>query len=184
MEWTIPGTVLRSPMEDAGFIEAQFNSMFLGGGMVLSQVAGITGLEPYMVQNWVKRGFLPPPDRKKYSLEQLCRIININMLKNVLSMNRICSLLSYINGHLDDESDDIIDDSRLYFMFVRLAARYHGMQDVTDRDELIAMELADYVEPVPGAKARIQKVLCIMLTAWASAKLMQATEKMMGELGL
>lgn len=182
MEWIIPGTVLKSPMEDTSFIEAQFNSMFLGGGMVLSQVAGITGLEPYTVQNWVKRGFLPPPERKKYCLNQLCRIININMLKSVLPMERICGLLTYINGHLDDTSDDIIDDSKLYFMFVRLAAHYRVMHDTTGREEMIDRELENYAEPVPGAKERVKKVLRIMLTAWASAQLRQVAEQMMEDL--
>lgn len=182
MDWIIPGTVLKSPKEDAVHIEAQFNSMFLGGGMVLSQVAGITGLEPYTVQNWVKRGFLPPPERKKYTLEQLCRIININMLKNVLPMERICGMMTYINGALDDESDDIIDDSQLYFMFVRLAAHYRVMNDPTGRDAFIAKELENYTEPVPGAKARVEQVLKVMLTAWASAQLKQAAEAMLEEL--
>lgn len=182
MDWIIPGTVLKSPKEDAAFVEAQFTSMFLGGGMVLSQVASITGLEPYTVQNWVKRGFLPPPQRKKYDLTQLCRIININMLKGVLPMERICGLLAYINGHLDDTSDDIIDDSKLYFMFVRLAAHYSVMQDPTGRDAMIDKELETYVEPVEGAKERGKKVLCVMLTAWASAQLRLLTEKMMEEL--
>lgn len=182
MEWIIPGTVLTAKKDDAVYIENQFNSMFLGGGMVLSQVAGITGLEPYTVQNWVKRGFLPPPERKKYTLGQLCRIININMLKNVLPMERICGMLSYINGHLDDESDDIIDDSKLYFMFVRLAAHYRVMQNPEGRDAQIEKELENYVEPVPGAKERVKKVLCIMLTAWASAQLQSAAEKMLNEI--
>ena len=182
MEWIIPGTVLKTPKEDAAHIEAQFNSMFLGGGMVLSQVAGITGLESYTVQNWVKRGFLPPPDRKKYGLNQLCRIILINMLKSALPMERICGMLTYINGHLDDTSDDIIDDSKLYFMFVRLAAHYRVMHDPAGRDEKIEQELANYDEPVPGAKERVKKVLRIMLTAWASAQLRQAAEAMMEEL--
>lgn len=181
MEWIIPGTVLAAKKEDAAYIENQFNSMFLGGGMVLSQVAGITGLEPYTVQNWVKRGFLPPPERKKYTLEQLCRIININMLKNVLPMERICGMLSYINGHLDDESDDMIDDSRLYFMFVRLAAHYRVMHNSEGRDALIAKELENYAEPVPGAKERVTKVLRIMLTAWAAAQLQSAADQMLAE---
>ena len=182
MEWIIPGTVLRSPKEDAAYIEAQFNSMFLGGGMVLSQVAGITGLEPYTVQNWVKRGFLPPTDRKKYSLNQLCRIININMLKSVLPMERICGLLIYINGDLDDTSDDIIDDAQLYFMFVRLAAHYRVMHNSDGRDEQINAELAHYTEPFPGAKERVQKVLRVMLTAWASAQLRQVAEQMLTDM--
>ena len=182
MEWIIPGTVLTAKKDDAVYIENQFNAMFLGGGMVLSQVAGITGLESYTVQNWVKRGFLPPPERKKYTLEQLCRIININMLKSVLPMERICGMLSYINGHLDDESDDIIDDSKLYFMFVRLAAHYRVMHNNEGRDAFIAKELESYAEPVPGAKERVKKVLCIMLTAWASAQLQSAADKMLADI--
>lgn len=182
MQWLIPGTVLQGNREDAVMVEQQFRNMFLGGGMVLSQVVGITGLESYTVQNWVKRGFLLPPERKKYSLEQLCRIITINMMKNVLPMERICGLLTYINGALDDEGDDIIDDSTLYFMFVRLAAHYAVMENPEGRDTLLAKELASYVEPVPGAKARVKKVLCVMLTAWASAQLRGLAEAMMEDL--
>ena len=180
MEWFIPGTVLQA--DRAADIEQQFSAMFLGGGIVLSQVTGITGLEAYTVQNWVKRGFLSPPERKHYSLKQLCRIMNINMLKNVLPMERIVGLLSYINGDLEDESDDIIDDSRLYFMFARLAAQAPAMNTPKGRDECIAKELASYREPVPGAKERVAKVLAIMLTAWASAQLRQSVEQMLQEL--
>ena len=134
------------------------------------------------MQNWVKRGFLSPPERKHYSLKQLCRIMNINMLKNVLPMERIVGLLSYINGDLEDESDDIIDDSRLYFMFVRLAVQAPAMNTPQGGDECIAKELASYREPVPGAKERVAKVLAIMLTAWASAQLRQSVEQMLQEL--
>lgn len=182
MEWIIPGTVLSGQREDAVHIRQQFESMFLGGGMVLSQVSAITGLEAYTVQNWVKRGFLTPPERKKYTLRQLCRIININMLKSVLPMEQICGLLSYINGHLDDESDDIIDDSQLYFMFIRIAAHYSVMHDPAGRDQAIARELESYREPVPGAKERVEKVLRIFLTAWASAQLRSLTEQMVAHL--
>ena len=182
MEWYIPGTMLKADKAEAVHVDQQFSSMFLAGGMVLSQVCSITGLEAYAVQNWVKRGFLSPPERKRYSLRQLCRIININMLKNVLPMERIVGLLSYINGDLDDESDDVIDDSQLYFMFVRLAAQATAMNTPQGRDQRIAEELARYREPVPGAKERVEKVLRIMLTAWASAQLRQHAEQMLQEL--
>ena len=117
MKWIVPGTVLEIPRKDAEHIEDVFSAMFLAGGIVLSQVSNITGLEPYTVQNWVKRGFLAPPVRKRYTLRQLCRILNINMLKNALPMERICGLLAYVNGELSDESDDLIGDEELYFMF-------------------------------------------------------------------
>ena len=122
MQWTIPGTVLQADEQDAEHVEAILQPMFLAGGMVLSQVASITGLEPYIIQNWVKRGFLSPPQNKRYTLRQLCRILIINTLKGALPMDRICGMLGYINGILSDESDDIIDDSVLYFMFVRLVS--------------------------------------------------------------
>ena len=181
MNWNIPGTVLTVADREAESVQAQFQAMFLPGGMVLSQISGITGLEPYIIQNWVKRGFLTKPQNKRYSLRQLCRIININMLKGILPMERICGMLGYINGQLDDNSDDLIDDSKLYFMFVQLAANARELYRSEDRDALLDAALADYVEPVPGAKMRVKQVLRIMLTAWLAARMTQEAEKMLQE---
>ena len=174
MEWILPGTVLTLPRQEAELVEDRLKALFLAGGISLSQVVGLTGLEPYAVQNWVKRGFLSPPVNKRYSLNQLSRILTINMLKSVLPMERICGLLGYINGHLEDESDDIIDDSRLYFLFVSLAARAKEVD--RDRDGLLERYLADYEEPFPGAKDRIKTVLKIMLTAYLAARMQQEAD--------
>lgn len=182
MEWIIPGTTLTARREDAVHVEEQFGAMFLGGGIALSQVANITGLEPYTVQNWVKRGFLTKPERKRYSMRQLCRVLNINMLKSAMPMEEICRLLGYINGALDNEGDDLIDDSRLYFMFVRLAARIRHIGGYQNWDDALAEVTADYQEPAPGAREKLILVLRIMLTAWAAAQLKAQTEKMMSEL--
>ena len=38
MQWNIPGTVITAPLAEAGQMQEKFNAMFLGGGMVLSQV--------------------------------------------------------------------------------------------------------------------------------------------------
>ena len=182
MKWTIPGTVLQIRREDAEHIDEIFSSMFLAGGVTLSQVASITGLEPYTIQNWVKRGFLPPPENRRYSQKQLCRIIQINMLKSALSLETICSLLEYINGKLDDAADDIIDDAALYFLFVKLAARAKQMENAAAWESALATLLADYQEPVPGARERIEKTLRIMVTAWIAARTRQAAEKLIEEL--
>lgn len=182
MDWIIPGTTLAARREDALLIEEQFKSMFLAGGMVLSQVSSITGLEPYTVQNWVKRGFLAAPKQKRYTMSQLCRILNINMLKAALPLEEICGLLAYINGDPDDNSDDLIDDAALYFLFVRLAANYSTMHNGAGRDAYLAQIMKDYREPVPGAKERVEKVLKIMLTAWAAALLRHTAEDMVKEL--
>lgn len=179
MNWTIPGTVLQIPREEADHVPEQFQSMFLAGGMVLSQVASVTGLEPHTVQNWVKRGFLTAPVNKRYSLRQLCRIININMLKGILPMERICKLLAYVNGQLDDEDDDIIDDAQLYFMFVRLASHSREIYDMERWRQMLVEALAGYEEPFPGAKERVRGALEVMLTAWGAARLQQEAERML-----
>ena len=179
MQWIIPGTVLRGEEGEAEHIEALFQPMFLAGGMVLSQVANLTGLEPYIVQNWVKRGFLSPPQNKRYSLRQLCRILNINTLRGVLPMERICGMLGYINGALDDESDDIIDDSVLYFMFVRLAAQARAIERTGGWEQAIQDVLRDYQEPRPGAKDRIAKVLRVMVLGYAASRMKQEAEALM-----
>ena len=182
MQWILPGTVLSAEAEEADRVEGLFQPMFLAGGMVLSQVSSITGLEPYIIQNWVKRGFLTPPQNKRYTLRQLCRILNINMLKGVLPMERICGMLGYINGQLDDDSDDTIDDSQLYFMFVHLAAQAKEL----DRDQTwlpaIDQVLQDYQEPIPGARDRIAKVLRIMLIAYVAARMKEEAETLLTEL--
>lgn len=177
MSWTIPGTVLHIPREEADQVEEKFTSMFLAGGVVLSQIANITGLEPYTVQNWVKRGFLPPPEQKRYSMTQLCRIININMLRASLPLDRICGLLSYINGRLDDTADDIIDDAKLYFLFVRLAARARQLEEPGQWEQAMEEALADYREPVSGARQRVEKALRVMLTAWIASRMRQEAER-------
>ena len=182
MEWILPGTVLKARVEDAGNTEALLQPMFLAGGMVLSQVSSVTGLEPYIIQNWVKRGFLAPPQNKRYTLRQLCRILNINMLKGVLPMERVCAMLGYINGQLDDDSDDTIDDSRLYFMFVRLAAHAKQIDQNQAWQEAIDQVLQDYDEPIPGARERIAQVLRIMLIAYIAARMKDEAESLLTEL--
>ena len=182
MTWIIPGTVLQANRAEAHQIPQQLEALFFGGGITLSQVTAITGLEAHTVQNWIKRGFLTSPVGKKYSLRQLCRILNIHMLHGAMPIDRICKLLSYVNGHLDDESDDMIDDSQLYFLFVNLAARMKDLSQPGEAEVLLDSCLEDYAEPVPGAKERVRSVLRVMLTAWLAARMMQETERMLNEL--
>lgn len=181
MEWIMPGTVLTAQRETDGG-EQMLKALFLGGDISLAQVAAVTGLEPYTVQNWVKRGFLTAPVGKKYNINQLCRIININMLRGVFSLERTCGLLGYINGRLDDNSDDIIRDADLYFMFISLAARAQQLARPEACDRILAEMLRDYVEPYAGARERITNVLKVMLTAYLAAKMRSSADRMLTEL--
>ena len=182
MNWTIPGTTLTEKRSEADRIDSLFHSMFLAGGLTLSQVAAITGLETHTIQNWVKRGFLAPPRGKRYDMEQVCRIINMNLLKGTLPLEQICSLMTYLNGVLSDESDDLVDDTKLYFMFVRLAARARHIGGSQDWDDALVQITEDYEEPVPGAREKLIRVLKIMLTVWFANTLRNAAESMIAEL--
>ena len=184
VEWTLPGTVLSVDADRPQAAEEVFSSLFLAGGLVLSQVTQVTGLEPYIIQNWVRRGFLAPPKQRKYTRRQLSRILMINALKSTLSIEQICKLLSYINGALDDEGDDTIDDTELYGAFVLVAGsvQKHGLTSENEMNRLIADGLKDYKESIPGAKERIEQALRIMITAWRAAQLQTKAQSMMNAL--
>lgn len=184
MEWTLPGTVLSVDADRPQAAEEVFSSLFLAGGLVLSQVTQVTGLEPYIIQNWVRRGFLAPPKQRMYTRRQLSRILMINALKSTLSIEQICKLLSYINGALDDEGDDTIDDTELYGAFVLVAGsvQKHGLTSESEMNRLIADGLKDYKESIPGAKERIEQALRIMITAWRAAQLQTKAQSMMNVL--
>ena len=115
-------------------------------------------------------------------MEQVCRIININLLKGTLPLEQICRLMAYLNGDLTDESDDLVDDTMLYFLFVRLAARARYLGGDKSWDDALAEVTADYVEPIPGAREKLIKVLKIMLTAWVSSRIKAEAEQMIAEL--
>lgn len=179
----LPGTTLEADLERENAADTLLSSIFLAGGLVLSQVSLLTGLEPYTIQNWVKRGFLPPPVHKKYSRRQVCRLFIINMLRDSMQIDRICRLLSFVNGRLDDEGDDLIDDSTLYMHIVALVSRWGD--DVPTAEQLHAWcseVLADYEEPYPGARARIAAALEVISTAYLASCLRRRAELLLAHL--
>ena len=145
MDWTVPGTVLRLPRENADNIQEQFSSMFLAGGLSLSQVSAVTGLETHPIQNWVKRGFLPPPENRRYSQKQLCRIIQINMLKSALSLETICSLLEYINGKLVEK--DLPSDTEIYECFDKYKI---------DKEDIFGKDVNNYDIEIQGDSSKTE----------------------------
>lgn len=177
---TLPGTTVT--VEETEDIRKVMHGLFSAGGLVLSQVTSLTGMEGYIIQNWVKRGFVSPPVAKKYSENQLCRLIIINLLKDCLSLTEIADLLSYINGKLDDESDDMIEDSLLYFCFTRCLF-YIDTGSARSAEEAAAMVAADYGEKcADGGKEKLETVLTVMQWAYTSARLCQNAKSRLEEL--
>ena len=182
MQWTIPGTTLTGSRSEADRIAQQFQSYFALGGLTLSQVCSLTGLESYTVQNWVKRGFLPSPVHKRYDMEQVCRLLNMNILRGTMPLEKIISLMSYLNGNLADEGDDLVDDTLLYFLFVKLAARARYIGGSESWDEALIHATEDYQEPTLGAREKLIKVLKVMLTVWVANQLKAQAEEMIAQL--
>ncbi len=186
MRKVLPGTTIEVDLRRPDAADAVLSPLFLTGGLMLSQVSQLTGLEPYVIQNWVKRGYLSPPQRKKYSRRQFCRILVINMLKDALQLEKICKLISYFNGSLSDESDDLIDDAYLYGSLCRLIGRLEDTPLPSEGElEVWCTEvLSDYGEPRPGARAQVSRGMRVILTAYLAARLKQEAECLLGELEL
>ena len=182
MQWTIPGTTLTGERSEADRIDERFQSLFLAGGLTLSQVSSVTGLEPHTIQNWVKRGFLPSPRNKRYDMEQLCRLININILKGTMPLEQIQKLMGYLNGNLADETDDLVDDTLLFFLFAKLAARARYIGGTESWDDALIHATESYIEPIPGAREKLINVLKVMLTIWMANRMKAEAERMIAEL--
>lgn len=175
----LPGTTVAfDRKKDA---ETILDGLFSVGGLVFSQLSALTGLEGYMIQNWVKRGFLTPPVGKKYTKNQFCRLITINLLKDSLSIPEIVGLLSYINGQLNDESDDMIDDSLLYIYFTRTLLLAN--EETVESARSAAFEVVkDFTESEPGCRERLVEVLCVMFIAYSSSMLRKTAKELVKNL--
>ncbi len=168
-ETRFPGTViLRDQMrgiEGEEFLDKVF---FLTDGVMLSRIKEVSGVDGTTLQNWVKRGWIGNTVNKRYSKNQLARILIINMLRGSLQLETIDFLLRYINGTINDESDDIIPESTLYGYICRCLDRVAGIDapTVTDLEDAVKDTVKDYTEFVPGAKTRLETAMVILLAAY------------------
>ena len=179
----VPGTVI--PIEKStgpggeGFLHGIFAAT---SGLMLSQVREITGLDTPALQNWVKRGFVSPPEGKRYGIEQVARILIINMLRDVLQLEKIAFLLAYLNGNVYDHADDIVPESVLYDYICRIRYACGGAWSEADAEEAVKSCTGDYVEKIPGATQRLHQALMIILLALKSAQLKKEAENLLAAL--
>lgn len=61
------------------------------------------GLTASMVNNYVKHGYLPKPDKKKYQRKQIARLIAITTLKSVFSIQEIAQTLNTLHTYTNSE---------------------------------------------------------------------------------
>lgn len=183
MSTTFPGTTIEILCLEKGSSKLLFDGIFATGGITLSQVSVMTGLEPYLIQNWVKRGFVTSPVKRLYSREQFAQIVIINMLRDALQIERICNLIHIIGGIPDDPNDDLISNDELYHRYVDMLSG----SEVNLTDERLVLEAAEnavlgFEEKVPGAKKKLIRILQVMLYAHASSKLRDSAGEILSTL--
>ena len=159
--YTLPGMTVEVRSLQVGCSRQLFDGIFAAGGITLSQVSVMTGLEPYLIQNWVKRGFVPSPVKRQYGRTHFARIVIIRMLRDAMQIDRICALLDDMSGSLSGETMGVIGDDELYHRYVDLLSGIHLFGTSA---ELIESAVEHAVAEYDTAPHR-QKHVCYMLKA-------------------
>lgn len=181
----IPGTKLhRADMGGATGMEFLRKMFFISNGVMLSQIREVSGIDGSTLQNWTKRGWVANSRLKKYDMNQVAHILIINMLRSCMQLDKIAFLIQYINGKVDDRSDDIIEDSVLYdyickildtlmtYEVCSLGSIRGAIEDVT----------ADYTESIAGAKTRLTNALEIIVVAYYASLIKGYADNMLNDL--
>ena len=92
----------------------ELDSMMLSQVVEVAQRVSQNDINSMHIQNWVRRKYLPNPQKKKYSREQVANVLLMNDLRNILSLEKISQLLSFVNESMVDTDDDRINPTKLY----------------------------------------------------------------------
>lgn len=185
MKHKVPGTTLKysEQARDSAFslispvLEAT-------GGLTLSQLSKLTGLEGSTIQNWIKRGWVSATKGKKYSEKQVVRILLINMLRGAMKLEDIARLMTYVNGDVEDTSDDIIPDVILYNILCRIIfiAEDEGAFETAAVNKLIDKEIEASSKSIRFGEEKLRKAMFVMIMAYRSAFLKQEMENVLTDI--
>lgn len=182
----IPGTILRrKDMGDVTGLEFLKKIFFISSGVMLSQIREISGIDGSTLQNWTKRGWVANSKLKRYNIDQVAHILIINMLRDCMQLDRITFLIRYINGNVNDQTDDIISDALLYDYICRILDRLLYDEVTHDMGSLRACiheVTADYEEKVSGARKRLNQALEIIIAAYYASLVKRYSDSLVEEL--
>ena len=181
----IPGTKLKkSDMGNVTGLEFLSKVFYISEGVMLSQIREVSGIDGSTLQNWTKRGWVANARLKKYNIDQVAHILIINMLRSCIQLDHIAFLLQYINGKIDDTSDDIIRDSVLYDYICRILETLTRKDVATKASitEVIRDQISDYKEAMAGARDRLANALEIIVTAYYAALIKRSSDEMLANL--
>ncbi|MEF9989273.1 MAG: DUF1836 domain-containing protein [Christensenellaceae bacterium] len=175
----LPGTTIEVDLSKKDAAQRFLDPLFLTNGLVLSQVTSLTAIEKHTIQNWVKRGFISPPIQKKYGRIQFLRLALINLLKDVLQIEKIIKMLDHIEelGQVQDME---------YVVYVCLTQLLGTVpQDVigeaTKLDELINNIISEQKIMDKNTEIRLNRVLKTMYLANLCSTIKKQAELMIDE---
>ena len=172
----IPGSVV--PMTEGRKMLAAFRPLLNAtDGLTLGQVCTITGLEYSTVQNWIKRGYVAHPIRKKYHEKHLARILMISALRDSMKIENIGELMAMVNGDSDDESDDIVSEEQMYEYLCRVIEGTDGqLPSAEEVPDLVDKVTEDYDPADDSAELRVKGALTVMVHAYIAGIYKQEAE--------
>ncbi|MCL2409415.1 MAG: DUF1836 domain-containing protein [Oscillospiraceae bacterium] len=178
-ERLLPGTAVTYPDSAGGKGFSKIEMLISAtGGLSLSQVCAVTGLEGSTIQNWVKRGWVTNPRGKKYDEIHIARILIINALKDCIKLEHISILMKYVN---DPPTEGIVKESDL-FNFLCDALAMMGQADDLSKggvESVVEAVVKDYEDSPVYEK--IRKALAVMIYACVCTDVKRRTESMMDE---
>lgn len=153
-------------------------------GLTLAQVRELTGLETSTIQNWIKRGWVKNPTEKRYGEEQVMRIILINMMRGSMQMEQIAFLMSYINGSVEDRSDDILPDRELFNVLCSIIyeCEQNAVYDTTELDDAIEIHIKNVTFRDDVSRTKLRTALRAMALAILSTRMRDLAQKAFMEL--
>ncbi|MGE4548787.1 MAG: DUF1836 domain-containing protein [Intestinibacillus sp.] len=111
----IPGTTLSYPAGAENAFDVILPLVAATGGLSLSQICSITGLEGSTIQNWVKRRWVSKPIDKKYGTTHLPRILLISALRDNLQIEQIVQLIAFVTqSGSAGQTDALFEEITLY----------------------------------------------------------------------
>ncbi|MDR3602020.1 MAG: DUF1836 domain-containing protein [Desulfosporosinus sp.] len=121
----------------------ELDSMMLAQVVEVAKRVSQNDINPTHIQNWVRRKYLPNPQKKKYNREQVANVLLINDLRDILGLEEVSRLLGYVNESLLDTSDDRINPTKLY--------RYYS--EIFDRSQI------DWQISLQGLEKEVEETL-------------------------
>ncbi len=141
----------------------ELDSMMLAQVVEVAQRVSQNDINSTHVQNWVRRKYIPNPQKKKYNREQVANILLINDLRNILPLEKITRLLAFVNQDPLKTYDDRVNPTKLYRYYSEIFDR--AMDDWLKSLQGLEKEANDALageDLAPGDRDKVATTLVVL----------------------